>query len=150
MTDHAEHKAYGRNHTDHRPTLVLVVLLLALAVTGQWREKVVASRSVQTNMFLSSTVDNELYISPEQTTVEGVAPATGLEPFFFHPVAVNDASSQLLQTVPGIGPGLAAKIVNWREEHGTLKSANDLARIPGIGEKRASTLAAHLAFGGSR
>lgn len=76
-----------------------------------------------------------------------MASATGLEPFFFRLTPVNSASSQLLQTLPGIGPGLAAKIVKWREEHGPLKSADELARIPGIGKKRAATLAAYLDFG---
>ncbi len=76
-----------------------------------------------------------------------MAPAPGLEPFFFRQIPANSASSQLLQTLPGIGPGLAAKIVQWREEHGSLKSADELARIPGIGKKRAASLAAYLDFG---
>lgn len=148
MIDRVDQMACAKDETaDQRPSLVLLVLLLALALTGSPEARKPTQTYLRDSIYLFSTSDNALYISTEQPTGEGVAPATGLEPFFFRLTPVNSASSQLLQTLPGIGPGLAAKIVQWREEHGPLKSADELARIPGIGKKRAATLAASLDFG---
>lgn len=50
-------------------------------------------------------------------------------------VDVNTASRQLLAYVSGIGPALAANIVNYRREHGDFRSRRDLKKVPRLGEK---------------
>ena len=50
-------------------------------------------------------------------------------------VEVNSASKQLLAYVSGLGPALAANIVNYRNEHGPFKSRAELKRVPRLGEK---------------
>lgn len=50
-------------------------------------------------------------------------------------VNVNKASETELSLLPRIGPSLAARIVDYREENGELKSIEDLMLISGIGEK---------------
>ena len=49
------------------------------------------------------------------------------------PININTASSEELQTLPGIGPALAERIVTYREEHGLFRSIDDLTNIKGIG-----------------
>ncbi len=49
------------------------------------------------------------------------------------PVNVNEASSEELQTVPGIGPAKAASILAWMREHGPFQTLEDLQDVPGIG-----------------
>ncbi len=49
---------------------------------------------------------------------------------------LNSASAEELRKLPGIGEKLSAAIVEWREEHGPFQSAEELLQIPGIGEKR--------------
>jgi competence protein ComEA len=49
------------------------------------------------------------------------------------PVDINRAGSTELQTLPGIGPALAAAIVTWRDEQGPFRSVDDLELVPGIG-----------------
>ncbi len=51
-------------------------------------------------------------------------------------VNINTASVESLQEVKGIGPKLAAKIVEYRTEHGKFKEVDDLAGVKGIGEKK--------------
>lgn len=51
-------------------------------------------------------------------------------------VDVNTADAQALQSLPGVGPSTAQKIVDFRQEHGAFKSADDLLDVPGIGEKK--------------
>lgn len=48
------------------------------------------------------------------------------------PVDVNHADAETLQSLPGIGPALADRIVEARRE-GRFVSIEDLARVPGIG-----------------
>ncbi len=50
-------------------------------------------------------------------------------------VNVNKASETELALLPRIGPALAARIVDFREENGELKSTEDLMLVSGIGEK---------------
>lgn len=52
-------------------------------------------------------------------------------------VNINTASaSQLSQKLPGIGDGIAKKIILYREQHGLFRSAEDIRKVPGIGEKK--------------
>lgn len=50
------------------------------------------------------------------------------------PIALNTADEQRLQQLPGIGPALAAAIVEHREEHGPFAVPGDLRDVAGIGE----------------
>jgi competence protein ComEA len=59
-------------------------------------------------------------------------------------VDVNAASVRLLQTLPGVGPVTAARIVAARPFH----SVDDLARVPGIGPVRLDALRDRVTVGG--
>lgn len=48
-------------------------------------------------------------------------------------VSINDASETDLQKVSGIGPKMAKKIVDYRQEHGPFKSLEELRHVKGIG-----------------
>jgi uncharacterized protein len=50
-------------------------------------------------------------------------------------VELNTASKQLLAYVSGLGPALAANIVNFRNENGPFKSRAELKKVPRLGEK---------------
>ncbi|WP_035102171.1 helix-hairpin-helix domain-containing protein [Aneurinibacillus terranovensis] len=50
-------------------------------------------------------------------------------------VDINHATAEQLQTLPGIGPGKAAAILQYRQDHGAFKAEEDLRQIKGIGEK---------------
>lgn len=57
----------------------------------------------------------------------------GLTPQF--PININTAGPQELDLLPGIGPSLAAAIINYRTEFGPFQNPEDITRVPGIGEK---------------
>ena len=63
------------------------------------------------------------------------------------PVNINTASSEELQTVPGIGPVTAEKIVHMRKSYGAFKSVNDLLAIRGLGPKRLDKMRKYLTVG---
>ena len=50
-------------------------------------------------------------------------------------VDVNTATSAELERLPGIGPALASRIVEDRNQHGPFSSVHDITRVSGIGEK---------------
>jgi competence protein ComEA len=56
-------------------------------------------------------------------------------------VDINHADAATLETLPGIGPATAQKIIDEREANGPYASVEDLMRVAGIGEKRVAALA---------
>lgn len=50
-------------------------------------------------------------------------------------VNINTATAKQLESVNGIGPVTAAKIIAYREAHGPFKSLSDLTKVSGIGAK---------------
>ncbi len=54
-----------------------------------------------------------------------------------HPgrIDINTADAAALDTLPGIGPALAKRIVDWRAKNGRFATVDDLLDVPGIGQK---------------
>ena len=53
----------------------------------------------------------------------------------WEPVDINTADADTLDTLPGIGPALAGRIIAYREEHGPFAALQDVASVPGISEQ---------------
>lgn len=51
-------------------------------------------------------------------------------------VSLNRATSEELQTVRGIGPALAERILEFRSQNGAFKSLEELKEVKGIGESK--------------
>jgi competence protein ComEA len=56
------------------------------------------------------------------------------------PVSLNGATAEQLDTLDGVGPATARKIIEWRTEHGGFRSVADLGQVPGIGPKKLAAL----------
>ncbi len=50
-------------------------------------------------------------------------------------ININTADSAALQTIRGIGPSTAEKIIAYRQEHGSFSSKEDIKNVSGIGDK---------------
>ena len=66
--------------------------------------------------------------------------STDLLPPMPPPVNINTASAVELQSLPGIGVTYAARIVAYRDEHGSFVSISDLVNVKGIGAKTVAKL----------
>ena len=85
--------------------------------------------------------------SPEPATqppARGPAPSPhreGVKPSPSSPIRLNSATARELEVLPGIGPVLASRIVQYREQltsergHG-FESVDELLNVPGIGPRR--------------
>ena len=55
-------------------------------------------------------------------------------------VRLNQADVAALDTLPGVGPATAQRIIAWRDEHGPFGSVEDLLDVPGIGESKLAAM----------
>jgi competence protein ComEA len=61
-------------------------------------------------------------------------------------VSLNTATEAELDTLPGVGPVTAKRIVAWRDEHGRFTRIEELQEVDGIGPKTFAELAAHVSL----
>jgi len=59
-------------------------------------------------------------------------------------ININTASEIELQKLPRIGPKIAKRIIDYRENTGEFKSINDLQKVKGIGKKTFEKLAVYI------
>ena len=55
-------------------------------------------------------------------------------------ININTASVEMLDTLPGVGPVIAKRIVDFRNEHGPFQQVTDIAMVEGIGPEKLLTL----------
>lgn len=99
------------------------------------------------------TADGELRISTANAAVPQAQELTGGDnPAAALPAApegvvkinINTASSELLESLPGIGPTLAQSIIEYRTAHGAFASVSELTEVSGIGRKRLDAIAQYI------
>jgi competence protein ComEA len=86
--------------------LLITVAAVALAIVSTQAEQKAASRTAKTT---------------------ATAPAA--------PVNLNTANQAQLESLPGIGPKAAQRILEYRQKNGNFKKVEDLMNVKGIGEK---------------
>jgi len=59
-------------------------------------------------------------------------------------IDLNSATVDQLDTLPGVGPVLASRIVDWRTAHGRFTSVDELREVAGVGERKFADLSARV------
>lgn len=83
-------------------------------------------------LYIPNINDKEIeYISKEngENIIDGIK-SSGSK------ININKASLEELQSLPGVGPSLAQKIITYRTENGKFNSIDDLKNVSGIGDKK--------------
>jgi competence protein ComEA len=89
---------------------------------------------------LASPVADGTQVIVPRKQASGAAAAGAASPTAPGPVHLNSATVEELETLPGIGPVTAQKIVAHREKHGAFASVDELEAVSGIGPKRIDQL----------
>lgn len=66
------------------------------------------------------------------------------------PVNLNTANQAQLEALPGIGPKVAQRILEYRQKNGAFKKLEDLMNVKGIGEKSFLKLKPHITIGDAK
>lgn len=59
-------------------------------------------------------------------------------------VNINTATQTELESLPGIGPSLALKIINYRKENGKFSSIEEIKNVSGIGDSKFESLKRYI------
>ncbi|MBP2653885.1 MAG: competence protein ComEA [Firmicutes bacterium] len=94
--------------------LLLACLIVAGSFYGQWQRSVIP--------------ETVIVPSQDRLTVESAGSGD-----ICGKVSINVAGQAEFESLPGIGPVLAKRIVDFRNAHGPFQRTSDLARVPGIG-----------------
>ncbi len=84
-------------------------------------------------------IDGEQLVVGEPQPAASAAPASSAASS--GPVDLNTASAGDLDALPGIGPVLAQRVIDWRTAHGGFTSVDQLRQISGLGGKKFDALA---------
>ena len=110
-------------------TLLLAMTLVFLLLTGAifvLRSRSGGAEYVVRNETMRAAAEE----TPPASVLEEEPPVPSAE----NPLNINMADAAALDTLPGIGPVLAGRIVEYRSTHGAFSKKEDLMLVEGIGE----------------
>lgn len=120
----------------HRPGLVRLPTGSRISDAVQAAGGVLEGTRLGTLNMARKLSDGELVVVGEAAAMPspgGAVPTAGTTGTL---VDLNAATAAQLDELPGVGPVLAQRIVDFRTSHGRFASVNDLRRVDGIGEAR--------------
>lgn len=124
MPDWREFWGLGLNRRERTALLLLTAtFLVGSIIAGLKRARVIRAASA---------------VSVVQSAAADTAAADSALPA--GPIDLNTASARQLEALPGIGPVLAGRILEYRRLHGGFKSVRQLRQVSGIGPKRLAAL----------
>ena len=97
-------------------------------------------------LFFIFTAPGFDFSDPDFEEIQDSEMGTGLKNFSDEeisngfPILINTATKEDLQKIPNIGPVMAQKIIDFRNQRGTIVKISDLLSVEGIGKKTLAIL----------
>lgn len=76
--------------------------------------------------------DTNIYVSKENGNINSSKDTNSQN----NKININTATQSELETLPGIGPSIATKIINYRKENGKFVNIEDIKKVSGIGDSK--------------
>ena len=128
---------------------VLLAFLLGFALGRNTRE---GSVSVYYGAFtppeLTASAEKRQTVAADASDGSEPATETTSAPTESDPVNINTASLEDLQRLPGVGPVIAQRIIDYRETNGPFSNVEALINVKGIGEKTLAKILEYACTGG--
>jgi competence protein ComEA len=90
--------------------------------------------------FAAPVSDGQQVVVPQHGAAVAGGSGAGAASAATGPVSLSSATAEQLDTLPGVGPATAEKIIAYRQQHGAFRSVDELDAISGIGPSRIADL----------
>ena len=123
--------------------LIVITALFAGFLGGVLVGRSICADSVEVSPLLQQTkaIDTTEAKTPRETIQPTTEETTAVtQAVSAGKVNINTATLEELDKLPGIGPVIAQRIIDYRKEHGGFETIYDLANVSGIGAKKLSAL----------
>ena len=108
------------------------------------RARPLPSADVSAVNLAARLTDGEQVVIPRRGAGRCPPMAAAARPAPAAPVSLNSGTLEQLETLDGIGPSLAQRIIDYRTAHGGFRSIAELDQVSGIGPARLAALHGHV------
>ena len=114
----------------------------SLSANSRVIDAIKAAGSVKANADLTSVNQARILRDGEQIFIDSNTPGSSHRASQAKngPINVNRATAKELEALPGIGPVLANRIVDYRKSHGSFMTLDELQKVSGIGGSKFTLL----------